>query len=87
MMSAMDLKDWVRAERGRAVRLGAAIGVHPVLIRQWSGQERPIPVRHMAAIELATGGAVTREEMCEDWARVWPELARASGAKAVEQVG
>ncbi len=74
MMLGMDLRTWTGAKRGRAAELGRAIGVNPVLIRQWAAG-RPIPVPHMAAIELASGGEVTRQEMCpHEWQRIWPEL-------------
>lgn len=37
---------------------------------------RPVPVRRCAAIEAATGGAVTRRDLRpDDWHLIWPELA------------
>ena len=75
MMRSMKLHDWLAVERGRAAWLAREIEVHPVLVRQW-GAGRAVPLQHCAAIEIATGGAVTRREMRpDDWRRVWPELA------------
>lgn len=40
--------------------------------------KKSIPTDHMAAIEVFTGGAVTRQEMCPDPEKLayhWPELA------------
>lgn len=33
-----------------------------------------VPEKHCAAIEQATGGKVTRRNLCPTWRRVWPEL-------------
>ncbi|MDK6079677.1 YdaS family helix-turn-helix protein [Massilia varians] len=63
-------------ERGRQASLARAIGAHAPDISRWADGTRPIPVVHAAAIETATGGLVTRQEMFPDeWARIWPELA------------
>jgi len=43
-------------------------------VNQWLNGVRPIPVDRMADFEKALNGAVTRREMCSDWARVWPEM-------------
>lgn len=43
------------------------------VIQQW--RENGVPVEHCAAIELATDGQVTRQELRPaDWQRIWPEL-------------
>jgi len=65
-------------ERGRQASLARAIGAHAPDISRWADGTRPIPLIHAAAIESATGGLVTRQEMFPaDWARIWPELAAA----------
>lgn len=55
--------------------LAEEIGVHRVLISQWTADEnpRPVPVEHCLAIERATAGAVTRRDLRpDDWHRYWP---------------
>lgn len=75
----MDLKTFlVDAERGRASRLAAALGVDAPLISYWANDKRPPPADRCPAIEEFTGGAVTCEELRPDltWVRVecdgWP---------------
>jgi DNA-binding transcriptional regulator YdaS (Cro superfamily) len=71
----MTLRAFVSAERGRCAQLARLIGVHPVLVSQWAGGKRDVPIEHCAAIEQATQGAVTRQQLRPaDWARIWPEL-------------
>lgn len=72
----MDLKEWLKKERGRSKALALAIGVPSSFVSKMVSGEKPIPIAHMAAIEAATGKEVTRREMCpDDWAAIWPELA------------
>jgi len=74
----MNLSQYLMQERGRQASLARAIGAHAPDISRWAEGKRPIPVIHAAAIESATGGLVTRQEMFpNDWARIWPELAAA----------
>ncbi len=48
----------------------------PSVVSSWLSGRRPVPVAHAAAIEILTGGAVTRKELFpQDWRRIWPELA------------
>ena len=66
----MNLKTYVDKQRGRAASLGRAIGVTPVLVSQWANGRRPIPAERCPAIEKATSGEVTCEELRPDvdWA-------------------
>lgn len=75
------LKTWLSAERGRGAALAAALRVPPSFVTKMGNGEKPIPIDHMAAIESFTGGAVTRQEMCQDWQRIWPELTVGSERK------
>jgi DNA-binding transcriptional regulator YdaS (Cro superfamily) len=75
----MDLRTYLSgAGRGAASRLGRAIGAPPVLISQWASAARPIPAERCPAIERATNGAVTCEDLnpSEPWRRIpdkaWP---------------
>ena len=71
----MDLKIYLSQERGRLAALAKAIGAHAPDVSRWADGKRPIPAIHGAAIEAATGGLVTRQEMFPDeWQRIWPEL-------------
>jgi len=71
----MDIKTYLSQERGRQASLAKAIGAHAPDISRWADGTRPVPVAHGAAIEAATGGLVTRQELFpDDWQRIWPEL-------------
>lgn len=59
--------------------MAEACGVSATNVYQWSRGIRPVPVEHCAAIEAATLGAITRQELRpDDWAYIWPELAVAN---------
>jgi DNA-binding transcriptional regulator YdaS (Cro superfamily) len=70
----MTLSDWISSEPGRASRLAEALGLsnpsNPVLVYQWANGVRPVPAARCPAIERATAGAVTCEELNAevDWA-------------------
>lgn len=71
----MNLLDYTTQERGAKSRIARELGLPPQLVGQWALGRRPIPVERMAAIEKATGGSVTRRDMCpEGWPSIWPEL-------------
>lgn len=58
-----------------AVSLASKLGVTPGFVSQWRTGVRPIPIERCAAIEKATGGAVTRKDLRpDDWNLIWPEL-------------
>ena len=74
----MTLSEYFALAYGNQAGLAAALGLSTPGIRQWVTGLRPIPVEHGAAIERATCGQVTRQELFPDtWARIWPELAPA----------
>jgi DNA-binding transcriptional regulator YdaS (Cro superfamily) len=65
---------------GSPTALARAIGggVQRQNIEHWMKLESGVPVPHCAAVEQATGGAVTRRQLQPDvWHRVWPELVTA----------
>lgn len=71
----MNIKTYLTQERGRQAALAKAIGAHAPDVSRWAEGTRPIPVIYGAAIESATGGLVTRQEMFpDDWQKIWPEL-------------
>lgn len=77
----MTLRSYLHGQRGSAAALAAAIGVPSVLVYQWAGGRRGVPDTRCPAIERATGGAVTCEQLRPDicWHRVpdpsWPHPA------------
>lgn len=70
----MRLLDYLLAERGRATKLAAAIGVNPVMVHQWAYAVKPVPVARCAQVERATDGVVTRRDLRADFRMHWPEL-------------
>lgn len=72
----MKLSEYLAQQRGRQSALARLVGVHAPDVYRWANGTRVVPVRHCAAIERATDGAVTRRDLRpDDWARIWPELA------------
>jgi DNA-binding transcriptional regulator YdaS (Cro superfamily) len=75
----MTLSEYLAEERGRTAALAKCIGAHAPDVSRWADGSRPIPHKHGAAIEAATGGLVTRQEMFpDDWERSWPEIKKAA---------
>lgn len=84
-MRCMDLKTYLKEQpRGTAARLAETLQVSPVIVSQWvadNDKARPVPFDRCVAIELATGGAVTRKDLRpDDWHLMWPELAEVGSA-------
>lgn len=51
------------------------LGISKQAIANWKASDS-VPVKHCAAIEIATRGAVTRKDLRpNDWQKIWPELA------------
>lgn len=58
--------------------MAAHLHVPLSFVYKMANGNKSIPTDHMAAIEVFTGGAVTRQEMCPDPEKLayhWPELA------------
>lgn len=66
----MELSAYLKKQRGLASELARTLGVSAVLVSQWATGARPVPSSRCPAIERATGGAVTCEELRPDvdWA-------------------
>lgn len=74
--AAMNLKNWIEAERGRAMALAKAIDVSQAFVSNMVNGEKAIPAEHCKAIEAFSDGVVTCQEMRpHDWHKYWPELA------------
>lgn len=68
---------------GSATALAELLGITKGAISQWKDKGRSIPFEYGAAIEAATGGLVTRQELFPaDWARIWPELVESKAIPA-----
>jgi|FreactcultureFD7_1027221.scaffolds.fasta_scaffold00888_5 DNA-binding transcriptional regulator YdaS (Cro superfamily) len=71
----MKLKNWIDEAHGRSAALAVFLSVPPSFVTKMANGAKPIPVKHMAPIEIFTDGSVTRQEMCPDeWQKIWPEL-------------
>jgi len=69
------LRVWLKEKHGRSSELARQLGLPLSFVHRMATGQKPIPLEHGAAIEQATGGAVTRQQMFPDrWAYVWPEL-------------
>jgi len=61
---------------GGTSALARILGRSASEISQWISGNRPVPLIAAAAIERATDGAVTRQDLRpHDWWLIWPELA------------
>lgn len=79
----MKLSDWLGLERGRSAALATRLNIKPPQVAGWISGDKPVPVRHMAAIEVFTGAQVTRQEMRpDDWQDIWPELVSADAGES-----
>jgi DNA-binding transcriptional regulator YdaS (Cro superfamily) len=86
-MPVMELHDWLKQEHGRQAALARHLGIKPPQVADWISGDKPVPVVHMAAIEVHTNGAVTRREMRpDDFSRIWPELADTTATDLVRRV-
>lgn len=72
----MNLNQYLSQDGIVARQFADDLGVPAPLISQWRTNERPIPIERCVAIERATSGAVTRQDLRpNDWESIWPELA------------
>ena len=71
----MTLSDYIKAHRGNATALAAALGVHKTQISNWAASNPMPPPARCVAIESATLNAVSRRDLRpDDFASIWPEL-------------
>jgi DNA-binding transcriptional regulator YdaS (Cro superfamily) len=74
------LAEYFDEERGRAAKLAKATCQAPSFLRAIADKKRPCPVKVAVLIEVHTGGAVPRKELCADWPEIWPELVAADSS-------
>lgn len=87
MQHMKKLKDWLDKKNGRRIELARALNVPQSFVTKLASGERPIPINHMAAIEVFTEGEVTRRDMRpDDFARIWPELADTTATELVRSI-
>jgi DNA-binding transcriptional regulator YdaS (Cro superfamily) len=68
---------------GSIAKLAAILGVTPQAVIFWRDGKRRLPVEACPAIERATSGSVTRQDLRPgDWMDIWPELQTAGSAEA-----
>lgn len=68
----MQLKDYLGGRHGAQTKLAASLQCPSQLVYQWANKIRPIPTPRCPAIERATNGEVTCEELRPDinWVRL-----------------
>ena len=77
----MTLSEYFALKHGNLADVARTIGAPSGNVSEWASGSRNTPAKFGAAIERATGGQVTRQELFPDtWARIWPELAPVGGA-------
>lgn len=81
----MKLYEYIKSERGNAVRLAQSIGAHVPDVRRWAldpsdKNYRRIPFEYGPKIEKATNGMVSRVDNFDNWKDLWPELVKKKAA-------
>jgi len=62
--------------------ISALLGVSKSAVSQWKVVGRNVPILHCLAIEKATKGMVSRQELRpDDWHLLWPELIKSTKPK------
>lgn len=81
-MLPMNLHEYISKKgRGSIGELATRIGAHAPDVSRWASGKRAVPEKSAVAIEVATGGAVTRRDLRpDDWQEIWPELAQVQEA-------
>lgn len=71
----MNLSTYLSERRGRLTQLAKTIGAHASEVSTWASGSRQVPAHRCVAIEMATKGVVTRQDLRpSDFQRIWPEL-------------
>lgn len=75
----MNLKTYIStARRGTASALAEALGVSRSYLSQMTSGAAALSPERCVAIERATSGAVSRQDLRpNDWHQIWPELSEA----------
>lgn len=66
--------------------ISALLGVSKSAVSQWKSVGRKVPILHCLAIERATKGMVSRQELRpNDWHLLWPELIKSTQPKKTKK--
>lgn len=77
----MNLTEYIKAERGNATKVAAALEVSLSYLSQMAVPGASISPARCVVIERTTGGIVTRPELRpSDWREIWPELDKSNAA-------
>lgn len=72
---------YLKANRGAALRIAREIEQPPQVVYAWGSGKRPIPERRCVQIEALTSRQVMRWDLRpHDWHLIWPELVALAGA-------
>ncbi|WP_366520264.1 transcriptional regulator [Robbsia andropogonis] len=72
----MDIKTYIaQGGRGTATKLAEAMGISPSYLSQMSSGKAPISPERCVAFEVHSAGAIRRQDICQNWHSIWPELA------------
>jgi len=70
----MNLATYLKTTCPNKAAFAREIGVSNAMLYQFEMGIRPVPAKHCPAIERATAGKVTRQDLRPaDWQRIWPE--------------
>jgi DNA-binding transcriptional regulator YdaS (Cro superfamily) len=84
----MKLTDYLESHGVAAVSMAEKIGCHASYLSQMVTGKRPFAAEYCVAIEKATAGEVTRQELRpDDFWKIWPDLAHLAPATLVHPMG
>lgn len=73
----MDIPTYLQDRKTSQAAFAQTLGVSQGLVCQWIKGRRPISPERCVAIECATDGAITRQDLRpDDWQQIWPELSK-----------
>lgn len=79
----MNLHTYIQADRGNATQLALTLDIPLSYLSQMATGDRSVSPERALAIEVATNGVVTRQELRpNDFWRIWPDLAHLAPQKA-----
>ena len=70
----MKLEAYLKQNKITQTELAEMLGGFQTDVSSWILGKRQVPIRHAIQIEILTKGKVTRKDLRDDWAEIWPEL-------------
>lgn len=84
----MKLKEYLdQLERGGPAQLAKTLGISSSFLSQLASGAAPISPARCVEIEHATNGKVTRKDLRDDWASIWPELIPVRNRRSTDKSG